>query len=171
MLQTLWVESYISDRCGYTYGLPLVNDVIFGALPRKYFPWKNELLNEIIPYKLEGIEYIHGGDMLYGAKSMVFGNLYGFGWLIGIILGMAILGFLARKMDGLISARSPLVLRTLGIVWLGLMWMIFGSGLTWSVAILFLSGLPGAAIIILNKIFSKADSRGFIKFVSRQNNA
>ena len=42
MLEALWLESYLSDKSGYTYGLPLLNDLIFGALPRKYFPWKSD---------------------------------------------------------------------------------------------------------------------------------
>jgi hypothetical protein len=167
MLQTLWLSSYLSDKSGYTYGLPLVNDLIFGALPRKYFPWKSDILDEIIPFKPKGVEYIHGSGMMSGAKSMVFGSLYGYGGLVGIIVGMSFLGFLARKLDGLISAHSPLVLRTLGMVWLGLLWMIFGSSLEWGAAVLFLSGLPCVGLIIVNKIFPMAGAKNPIRILSR----
>jgi hypothetical protein len=153
MLQTLWLESYLSDQSGYTYGMPLLNDLIFGALPRKYFPWKSDLLDELIPYKTKDTEYIYGSELMYGAKSMVFGSLYDFGGLIGIIVGMAFFGFLARKLDGLNSPHSPLLLRMLGIVWLSQTWMIFGSSLTWGAQTLFLSGLPCAGMVIINKIF------------------
>jgi hypothetical protein len=168
MLQTLWLESYLSDKVGYTYGLPLLNDLIFGALPRKYFPWKSDILDEIIPYKPKGVEYIHGSEMMYGAKSMVFGSLYDYGGLVGIIVGMLFLGFLARKLDGLISAHSPLVLRTLGIVWLGLLWMIFGSSLVWGAGGLFLSGLPCVGLIVVNKILPMAGAKIPVRILSRR---
>jgi len=168
MLQTMWLESYISDKCGYTYGLPLVNDLLFGALPRKYFPWKNDILEKLIPNKAEGVEYIYGSELMSGSKTMVFGSLYDFGGVLGVILGMAILGFLARKLDGFIFARSPLILRTLGIVWLGMVWMIFGSNLVWGAAGLFLSGVPLGGIVIVNKIFPKAESRISIRILPRR---
>jgi hypothetical protein len=168
MLETLWLESYLSDKCGYTYGLQLVNDLIFGVLPRKYFPGKSDILDSIIPFKPKGVEYIQGSEMMYGAKSMVFGSLYGYGGLIGIIVGMSFLGFLARKLDGLISAHSPLVLRTLGVVWLGLLWMIFGSSLVWGASVLFLSGLPCVGLIIVNKIFPMAGAKIPIRILSRR---
>jgi hypothetical protein len=148
--------------------LPLLNDLIFGALPRKYFPWKSDILDEIIPYKPKGVEYIHGSEMMYGAKSMVFGSLYDYGGLVGIIVGMLFLGFLARKLDGLISAHSPLVLRTLGIVWLGLLWMIFGSSLVWGAGGLFLSGLPCVGLIVVNKILPMAGAKIPVRILSRR---
>jgi hypothetical protein len=157
MLQSLWLQSYISDQCGYTYGLPLLNDLIFGALPRKYFPWKDDILDKIIPFKAKGIEYIYGSEMMYGAKSAIFGSLYDYGGLLGIIVGMSFLGFLARKLDGLISLSSPLVLRTLGIVWL-----------IWGMQILFLSGLPFMGLVIINKIFPLAERRISIQNFSRR---
>jgi hypothetical protein len=159
MLQTLWVESYLADECGYTYGLPLINDLLFGALPRKYFPWKNDVIEKFIPYKPRGTEYIYGSEMMYGAKSMIFGSLYDYGGLIGIILGMVLLGFLARKLDDLISEYSPTVLRTLGIVWLSMLWMIFASSIVWGLQALFLSGLPCMALVIVNKILPLTKER------------
>ena len=44
MLSSLYLSSYLNDRDGYTYGLPLVSGLLFGALPRKYFPWKDWLV-------------------------------------------------------------------------------------------------------------------------------
>jgi hypothetical protein len=152
MLQTLWLQSYITDKSYYNYGLPLVNDLLFGYLPRKYFPWKSDIIESIIPYKAKSNEDAYD-DMMHGSKSMVFGSLYECGGLVGIIVGMLLLGFLARKMDGLISTRSPMVLRILGIVWMGEIWMIFGSSLMWGAQELFISGLPCLGLVIVNKIF------------------
>ncbi|MDD5640722.1 MAG: hypothetical protein PHX53_03670 [Syntrophales bacterium] len=154
MIHTLWLESYLSDKCGYTYGLPLLNDLLFGALPRKYFPWKSDVMEKLIPHRPKDFNVIYGSERMAGAKSMVFGSLYGYGGMVGIILGMLILGLLARKLDGFISSES-MILRTLGIVWLSMIWMIFGSSLAWGMQSLLLSGLPALGIILLNKFQSK----------------
>jgi hypothetical protein len=80
---------------------------------------------------------------------------------------MSFLGFLARKLDGLISLSSPLLLRTLGIVWLGLLWMIFGSSLRWGASVLFLSGVPFLGLVIVNKMFPLVVPRLPAKIISR----
>jgi hypothetical protein len=165
MLNTLWLESYLVDRSGYTYGLPLVDSVLFGFLPRKYFPWKSDVMENLFHYRPKGVSAVYGSEMMYGAKSMVFGSFYGYGGVFGIIVGMFILGFLGRKLDGLISSHSPLVLRTLGIVWLSLTWMIFGSSVEWGVSCLFLSGLSFMGIVIVNTMRREQKLRPVRKFL------
>jgi hypothetical protein len=77
------------------------------------------------------------------------------------------LGFLARKLDGFISSQSPLLLRALGVVWLGETWMIFGSHAEWGVSELFISALPFMGIVIVNKLHMEQKRRPGRKFLKQ----
>jgi hypothetical protein len=156
MLATLYLKTYVQDKAGYSYGVPIISGVLFGALPRKYFPWKDWMVEE---YAYGDISNVYGSELMSGAKHTVIGDLYGSGGIIAIFLGMPLLGFLTRKLDGFLSPQSPLVVRALGSTWLGTYWMMFGSALTWSFAGLYLSAVPFLAILFMNMVLTPKDVR------------
>ncbi len=143
MLATLVLESYLADRSGYNFGLPTLNQALFGLIPRKYFPQKDEALETLLslpPPKSWGD--IYGSEMMYGAKSTVIGDFYNWGGILMVGLGMAGLGFLCRRFDGMLIPACPTLVRALGFLWLGNFWMLAAGHLFWILACLFLTGLP-----------------------------
>jgi hypothetical protein len=151
MLASFYIKSYLHEKAGYTYGLPIVSGILFGALPRKYFPWKDWIVED---YAHIDLMAIYGSDMLYGAKSTVIGDLYGAGGIVAIFLGMPLLGFLTRKLDGFLAPQAPLTVRIMGSVWLGTYWLMFGSSLNWSFGCAYLTGLPFIAIVLLARFLT-----------------
>jgi hypothetical protein len=151
MLASFYIKSYLHDKAGYTYGVPVVSGMLFGALPRKYFPWKDWMVEA---YSHRDLADSYGSDMLYGSKSSVIGDLYGAGGMIGIFLGMPLVGFLTRKLDGFLSPQAPLAVRVLGSVWLGSYWLMFGSSLTWAFGAVYLTGIPFIALVLISRFLS-----------------
>jgi hypothetical protein len=152
MLPTLWLESYLYDRAGYTYGLDSLARLAVGPLPRKFFPWKDQVVEALfLPDPLQ-MAAIPGYELLYGAKSTIVGSFYAYGGIIGVLLGMALLGMLTRKLDGMVSSLSNPAVRVLGLVWLGMYWMVFGSNFEWGAAFLYLSGLPFLLLVLAARI-------------------
>ncbi len=151
MLASLYLKTYLHDKGGYTYGLPIISGVMFGALPRKYFPWKDWLVES---YVRADITKIHGSEMMFGAKSSIIGDIYGCGGIIAILLGMPLLGILTRKLDGFLAPEAPLAVRTVGSIWLGSYWMMLGSNLLWGFSNFYLAGIPFAGIVLVSRILS-----------------
>jgi hypothetical protein len=151
MLSTLYTKTYIYDKAGYTYGMHIISKVLFGALPRKYFPWKSWIEDT---YGTVDYSSIYGSETLYGAKSTVIGDLYSCGSLIAITIGMPILGFFSRKLDGFLSPQSPLAIRALGVCWLSTFWLSFGSGITWAFCGIYLIAIPFLGIVLLARVLS-----------------
>lgn len=152
MLPTLWLESYLHDRAGYTYGLSLLAQLAVGPLPRKYFPWKDQVIEALTFSDSRKMAATPGYELLYGTKSTVIGSFYGYGGILGVLLGMALLGFLTRKLDGLVSPQSNPAVQALGFVWLGMYWMIFGSHCEWGVTLLYLTSLPFLLLVLVAKL-------------------
>jgi hypothetical protein len=150
MLSMFYLKSYLHDKVGYTYGIPLVSAVAFGALPRKYFPWKDWMVETYLSKinRAFGLETI-----MFGSKSTVIGDLYGFGGIFAIAGGMFILGFLTRKLDGWLAPQAPTGIRAMGIVWLSYLWMILGSALLWTATLMFLTIIPFVAVVLCAKVF------------------
>lgn len=156
MLSTLYLKSYIHDQAGYTYGVPFASAVLFGALPRKYFPWKDWLV--------EGrFNAVHRAfalePLMYGGKSTIIGDLYGFGGVFAVAIGMFIIGFLVRKLDGWLTPQAPLAVRVLGIVWLSSFWIMFGSSLLWCAGGLYINAVPFVGVVLCSKLFGTARRR------------
>ena len=142
MLPTLYVWSFIYDKLeDYDYALPLASSILFGWLPRQYFPWKDDL-----PVFLLGrpdVRYnIHYAEWFLGPKATIIGSFYGHGGIIGVVLGMAILGVLTRRLDKLVAEGKTDLGRAIGIVWMAGIWMMFGSNDSWVVGEMFVCGLP-----------------------------
>ena len=88
-----------------------------------------------------------------GAKDTVIGDLYSYGSLLAILLGMPFLGFLTRKLDGWLAPEAPVAVRALGYVWLGYYFMIYASNLTWGAACLYMNGIPFLGVVLCAKFF------------------
>jgi len=146
MLATLYLLTYLHDHEGYNYGVPFITKLVLGPLPRKYFPWKDRLMEEFSP-RLDFGD-IPGVKMMYGAKSSVIGDLYGFGNILAVILGMALLGIFSRKLDGFLAPRRPQVIQAIGICWLSSLWMMLGSSLSWIAITFYLNAIPFVGVVI-----------------------
>lgn len=147
MLATFWVNSsWRDDWVGYDYGLRFLNYVLTGWIPSRVLPQKYFLVNwlsaQYPPYPA------YFDQLLYGAKPSLIGSFYENGHIIAMILQIAFMGWFCRRLDGMLHPQSPIGVRALGISWLSVMWMVWGSGDTWSfmllgtMAIPFLAGLP-----------------------------
>lgn len=153
MLSTFYLKSYLHDKAGYTYGIPLISSAIFGALPRKYFPWKDWMVETYLSKVTRAFQM---EAMMFGGKSSVIGDLYGFGGIWAIAGGMFILGFVARKLDGWLAPQAPMAIRAMGFVWLSFVWMMLGSALLWTAALFYLTGIPFFCVLFCAKIFGRS---------------
>ncbi len=153
MLSTFYLKSYLHDKAGYSYFIPSISTVVFGALPRKYFPWK-DWMHEKSGSKVS--RAFESEPMMFGGKSSVIGDLYGDGGIFAVAGGMFILGLLLRKLDGWLAPQAPMVIRAMGLVWAGYLWMMLGSGLPWIVGLMYLSGLPFFCVVLCAKIFGSS---------------
>ncbi len=157
MLGTLWVQSFLCDRIGYNYGIPFLNHILFGFLPRKYFPWKDNVIAPFGPTEISNL-YDEAIEMMFGAKPTVIGDLYSWGGLFTVAVGMACLGYLCRRLDGMVTDDTPLLVRLLGFMLLAEIWMMFPSGLIWSAEVIFVTGLPFFGLHLCTKLFGKPKS-------------
>jgi hypothetical protein len=131
MLASWYLESYVKDHItGYDYGLPFINYVFFGFIPSRLFPQKYFLVDWLRarqPAVLDPIILAH----LYGAKSSLLGSFYANGGVIAVVLLMGMMGRLCRRMDGMLSQESPLLVKATAIGWMSALWMIWGSHDFW----------------------------------------
>ena len=95
--------------------------------------------------------------MLYGGKSSLLGSFYAEGGLIGVILLSALTGFLMRKLDGMVMAEAPPLVLATGIMWMGLLWIIWGSSDFWAISNFGVIAAPAAGLwLLLPKIPRRA---------------
>jgi hypothetical protein len=158
MLATWYLESYGYEHYfGYSYGLPLINYALTGWIPSNLFPQKYFLVDMLRDQQLYIGQTVEG--LLYGAKSSLLGSFYSEGGLIGVILLAAVAGFLSRKLDSMVTLNAPLLVRATGVVWMSVLWMIWGSADTWSLQSLGILGLPALALWI----FAPKQPRNLVK--------
>jgi hypothetical protein len=81
-------------------------------------------------------------QLLYGAKSSLIGSFYANGHLIAVVLLMALMGWLSRRLDGMLQPETPIAVRALGIAWLSTLWMVWGSHDIWGLMLLGTIALP-----------------------------
>lgn len=142
MLSTLYLESYLTDNyIGYNYGIPLVNYMTTSWIPSKVFPNKYFMIDWLHSMR-SPISYYYE-RLLFGAKSTLFGSFYNIGGVIGVILLSSLMGYLSKKLDGMITQKSPMLIQAIGISWLSIFWMAWGSSDTWVLMNLGILGLPG----------------------------
>ena len=159
MLATWYLESYIKDTItGYDYGIPLINYILTGWIPGRFFPNKYFLVDWL--RDIQPAVYSPTINMLmYGAKSSLMGSFYANGGLLGVILLMGFSGFLSRKMDGMVSNNSPSLVRAVGISWMSLLWMVWGSHDFWGISVLGTILIPGLALWLVSpKVISTPHS-------------
>ncbi len=150
MLATFYLESYTKDTLGgFDYGIPIINYSITGLLPSKYFPWKYSLIDSLRARQDPQIGSTLLG-LLSGGKSTLIGSFYAEGGLIGVILLTILVGYLSRKLDCMIDRDSPQLVRATGIVWMSLLWMVWGSADYWALTQLGMVALPTIGIWLLS---------------------
>lgn len=131
MLATFYLESFLKDTLtGYDYGLPMINYLATGWIPNRIFPQKYFLVDWL--RTVQGKAYPPEIDnLLIGSKSSLIGSFYSNGGLVAVLLEMALLAFLLRKLDGMLDESSSGIVRPLGIGWMSMMWMVWGSHDFW----------------------------------------
>lgn len=130
MLATLYFESYYVDTLtGYNYGLPSLNYLLFGWIPTRFFPKKYFMVKWVLG--LHRSPPVWAGQLLYGAKSSMVGAFYGMGNIVAVLMGMWIMGFLSRRLDGMLAEGTPWLVQALALSWMGNLWMIWGSNVPW----------------------------------------
>ncbi len=121
VLESYVVENYI----GFSYGLPLINYVATSWIPSRIFPEKYFIIDWLANIRSPLSNYFE--RILIGTKSSLFGSFYSEGGLIGVILLSYLMGYLSRKLDGMTPIKLPSSLKLLGISWLSVLWMVWGS--------------------------------------------
>ena len=102
MLSQLYLVTAVYDENGYTYATPLIETVLFGWIPRNIAPWKDSIFDGMV-FKPSNAPFV---KMLLGPKSSIIGNLYSYGSLPAVMIGMATCGFVSRRVDG-VAGRFP----------------------------------------------------------------
>lgn len=155
MLATWHLESYIKDTVtGYDYGLPFLNYVLFGAIPSAIFPQKYFLVDWLRSVQPPVLNPVFP-QLMYGAKSSLMGSFYRNGGLIFVIFEMGLAGIFSRKLDGMLAKNSPLLVRAIGVSWLSLFWIVWGSSDSWAAIQLGSVLMPALAIWLVSP---KADN-------------
>lgn len=159
MLPTFYLESYTKDQLsGYDYGIPLINYILTGWIPNRNFPQKYFLTDW-----LRGRQWKSGSDliddMLYGKKSSLIGSFYSDGGWVGVVILMGLMGFLTRKMDGMLANDSPQIVKAVGVSWLCVMWMVWGSHDYWGFMTLGFLTAPGLAYWLVSPKLSRKHAK------------
>lgn len=151
MLSSWYIWSYLDDRVtGYSYGIPLVNYALTGFLPSKLVPDKYFMIKWLYSHQ-RPVTSIAIIKRLDGQKSGLLGSFYSEGGILGVLILMAVAGYLSRKLDGMLSADSPILVRSLGIAWLSTLWMIWGSDDTWALNVLGTLAIPTIALWLFSR--------------------
>ncbi len=152
MLASWYLDSYLHDRwIGYDYGIPLTNYILFGFIPGRIFPQKYFLVDML--RSAQGKSYpIIIDQLLYGAKSSLIGDFYANGGLIGVLLGVAIAGYLSRRLDGMLLEDAPTLVKAVGTAWLSLLWIVWGSGSFWGFTVYGNIAIPALGLWLVDRL-------------------
>lgn len=141
MLATFWVESAWHDTwVGFDYGLRFLNYVMVGWIPGRLLPQKYFLVDWLSAHRPHYPEIFD--RLLFGAKSTLIGSFYANGHLVAVVIQMALVGWFSRRLDGMTHIDSPIAVRALGIAWLSVLWMIWGSHDFWGLMLLGTISIP-----------------------------
>jgi hypothetical protein len=158
MLSYWYFDSYIKDQVtGYEYGIPLLNYLFAGFLPGRFFPNKYFLLDWF--HSLQPALDLFYSNRLIGAKWTLFGSFYDNGGVIALVLFSAGLGWLCRKLDGMLTDRSPLLVKAIGVSWLCVLWMVWASQDYWAAEVLGSLAIPGLVIRLFSGFLLKKTSQ------------
>ncbi len=145
-LSTWYLQSYVDDKLvGFNYGLVLLNYLLTGFLPGQIFHEKYFLIDWLHSQQpaLSNVVIL---DRLHGNKSSFIGTFYSEGGVFAVALMSGVWGYLSRKMDGLVLPESPVLLKSLGIIWISMLWMVWGSGDYWALDQYYTVALPTIAL-------------------------
>ncbi len=148
MLTFWYIESYIKDSItGFDFGLPLLNYAISGFIPTRFFPHKYFLIEWLSSHQapLVNQDII---NTLFGSKPTLLGSFYSNGGLIAVIISAWLIAILFRKVDGMLSSESPILVKAIGIVWVSCLWMVWGSQDYWGLTALGSLAMPVIALWI-----------------------
>lgn len=149
-LGTWYLESYMAEYYwGYSYGLPIINYALTGWIPYRFFPKKYFLIDWLSSRRIWYGQSVD--ELLRGSKSTLFGSFYCEGGWVGVLILAALAGFLSRKMDGMLSPASPLIVRSTGVAWMSLLWMIWQSSANWTMINVGILTIPTLFIWLLSK--------------------
>ncbi|MEJ5223383.1 MAG: hypothetical protein WHV44_02930 [Anaerolineales bacterium] len=149
MLSSFYLESYLRDNItGYLYGLPLINYLVFGFIPSRLFPQKYFLINWLQSMQGPLLNNLLIAN-LYGSKPSLMGSFYSNGGLVGVILLMVLMGFFLKRIDGMVSKDSPLIVRAIGVAWMCMLWMVWGSHDFWGAMTLGAIAIPGLVLFVI----------------------
>lgn len=155
MLAFWYIDSYIKDSItGYDLGIPLLNYAVTGFIPSRFFPDKYFLINWLASKQPPLLDQ-QLLSTLFGSKPTLLGSFYGHGGVIGVILFAWIFGIILRKMDGMLSPQSPMLVKAIGIIWLSTLWMVWGSQDSWALSTLGSLAMPLIVLWIVAPKFKK----------------
>lgn len=167
MLATLYARTDLAERKGFDYGVPVLTAAGFGWLPRRYFPWKDDLTDILLDQSARRTTP-SDDRWIYGPKSTLIGSFYDHGGGLAVVLGMILVGLALRWLDHLVSVGKTDMGRCVGMMWMGQIWMMFGSSDIWIMNGLFTSGLPFFVLMLIAKfnddnsaVVAPSASRGF----------
>jgi oligosaccharide repeat unit polymerase len=129
-LPNLYLLSRVVDKSGYDFGLPVVRTALFGWIPTSIFPEKWSVFSDLLPnYELSRSEY----NAMQGNKTTVIGTAYRAGGVVGVVIILAGLGVIGRKVDGLLDRRQPEMVQAYGVMFLSTIWIVSASDLEWTI--------------------------------------
>lgn len=142
MLQAWYVSSYLNDRwVGVDFGLPVLNYALTGWIPSRIFPDKYFMIDWL--YARRDMFYPAILDqILTGTKSSLLGSFYHHGGWVGVLLGSLLAGYLSRRLDGMLAEETSNLVKSVGITWLSILWMVWASSTTWGMMALGAMAMP-----------------------------
>lgn len=160
MIQAWYVSSYLNDRwVGIDYGLPVLNYALTGWIPSRYFPEKYFIV-DWLNARRSGYYPAIFDQILYGSKSSLMGSFYDHGGWAGVLLGCLLAGYLSRRLDGMLAPETSSLVKSTGITWLSILWMVWASSSTWGMMAIGAMAMPALAVwLFLPKISARRDSK------------
>lgn len=151
MLSTWYLESYVKDSItGFDFGLRTVNYLLTGWIPSQIYPGKYFLIDWLNANQT-GLYSPTIINLLYGSKSTLLGGFYADGGIVGVCLLSAFVGYLSKKFDGMLDDNSTMVVKAVGISWLSVLWMVWGSRDYWGLTVMGVILLPGLLLWLISK--------------------
>lgn len=172
MLATFYLESYVKEKItGFDYQIPLLNYALTGWIPSRIFPDKYfmiDWLRDLQPPVSSPIII----NWLYGAKSSLFGDFYANGGVLGVVLGAILAGYLSRRLDGFLAEGNSILMKSIGVSWMSVLWMVWGSNEIWGFTLLGFMLLPAIPLWLFGRRVTRnqyVDYRDSMMAVSPQN--
>ncbi|MEI6231542.1 MAG: hypothetical protein WCT04_00715 [Planctomycetota bacterium] len=155
MLPTFYRESDLIEQNGFTYGTTFLQEIFLAPLPRAIFPWKDDVF-AFIPGVRYRNEFLNTD--VYFAKSTIICAFYGYGGVLGVLIGMAGLGWLMRKLDGLLKSETPVIPLVWAVMVLATIWMGSLGTVEWWYKVIMMFSLPMFTLLVVNRLVA-----GFVR--------